>query len=107
MYMIHKLLYNLSGLFDWSNWQYVHFFALIAYDIDRVMQLIYNNFDKVYLNSFHSQVITKNMMLFEMYYYNPTQIARFMRPTWGPPGSCQPQVGPMLAPWTLLSGKFT
>ena len=24
--------------------------------------------------------------------------------TWGPPGSCRPQVGPMLASWTLLSG---
>ena len=32
------------------------------------------------------------------------QIAKFMGPTWGPPGSCRPQVGPMLAPWTLLSG---
>ena len=27
------------------------------------------------------------------------QIARFMGPTWGPPGSCRPQMGPMLAPW--------
>ena len=27
-----------------------------------------------------------------------------MGPTWGPPGSCQPQMGPMLAPWTLLLG---
>ena len=34
----------------------------------------------------------------------PSQIARFMGPTWGPPGSCRPQVGPMLAPWTLLFG---
>ena len=34
----------------------------------------------------------------------PTQIAKFMGPTWGPPGSCRPQMGPMLAPWTLLSG---
>ena len=34
------------------------------------------------------------------------QIARFMGPTWGPPGSCRPQLGPMLAPWTLLSGRF-
>ena len=25
---------------------------------------------------------------------------------WGPPGSCRPQMGPMLAPWTLLSGQF-
>ena len=32
-----------------------------------------------------------------------TQIANFMGPTWGPPGSCRPQMGPMLAPWTLLS----
>ena len=33
-----------------------------------------------------------------------TQIAKFMGPTWGPPGSCRPQMGPMLAPWTLLLG---
>ena len=26
-----------------------------------------------------------------------------MGPTWGPSGSCWPQMGPMLAPWTLLS----
>ena len=36
--------------------------------------------------------------------YSSTQIAKFMGPTWGPPGSCRPQMGPMLAPWTLLSG---
>ena len=35
------------------------------------------------------------------------QIAKFMGPTWGPPGSCRPQMGPMLAPWTLLSGWFS
>ena len=28
------------------------------------------------------------------------QIAKFMGPTWGPPGSCRSQIGPMLAPWT-------
>ena len=27
-----------------------------------------------------------------------------MGTTWGPPGSCRPQMGPMLATWTLLSG---
>ena len=32
----------------------------------------------------------------------PSQIAKFMGPTWGPPGSFRPQMGPMLAPWTLL-----
>ena len=33
-----------------------------------------------------------------------SQIAKFMEPTWGPHGSCRPQMGPMLAPGTLLSG---
>ena len=33
-----------------------------------------------------------------------TQIAKFMGPTLGPPGSCWPQMGPMLVSWTLLSG---
>ena len=32
------------------------------------------------------------------------QIARFLRPTWGAPGADRTQVGPMLAPWTLLLG---
>ena len=36
---------------------------------------------------------------------NRTQMARFMWATWGPPGSCRPRVGPMLAPWTLLIAK--
>ena len=36
-----------------------------------------------------------------------SQIAKFMGPTWGRPGSCRPQMGPMMAPWTLLSGAPT
>ena len=31
-------------------------------------------------------------------------IARFMGPTWGPSGADRTQVGPILAPWILLSG---
>ena len=34
-------------------------------------------------------------------------IARFMGLSWGPSGADRTQVGPMLAPWTLLSGWFT
>ena len=30
--------------------------------------------------------------------------ARFLGPTWGPSGADRTQMGPMLAPWTLLSG---
>ena len=33
-------------------------------------------------------------------------IARFMGPTWGPSGADRTQVGPMLSPWTLLSGTL-
>ena len=36
-----------------------------------------------------------------------TLIARFMGPTWGPPGAVRTQVGPMLVPWTLLSGHIS
>ena len=32
-------------------------------------------------------------------------IARFTGQTWGPSGAVRTQVGPMLAPWTLLSGR--
>ena len=34
-----------------------------------------------------------------------TLIARFMGPTWDPPGADRTQVGPMMATWTLLSGN--
>ena len=33
-----------------------------------------------------------------------SQITKFMGPTWCPPGSCRPQMGPMQAPRSLLSG---
>ena len=35
-----------------------------------------------------------------------SQIARFVRPTWGPSGADRTQVGPMLVPWTLLPGMI-
>ena len=35
-----------------------------------------------------------------------SQIAKLMGPIWGASGSCRPQMGPMLAPWTLLSGVY-
>ena len=38
--------------------------------------------------------------------FEDTQIAKFMGPSWGPPGSCRPQMGPILVPWTLQSGYW-
>ena len=37
-------------------------------------------------------------------YSSYTLRSRFMGPTWCPPGSCRPQMGPMMAQWTLLYG---
>ena len=38
------------------------------------------------------------------FYILPSQRPMFIWPTWGPPRSHRPQVGPMYAPWALLSG---
>ena len=46
----------------------------------------------------------KNILINKTRQYRTAQIAKFMGPTWGPPGSSRPQMGPMFAPWTLLSG---
>ena len=35
------------------------------------------------------------------------QISRFIRLTWDPPGANRTQVGPMLAPWTLLARSLS
>ena len=42
--------------------------------------------------------------LFWMYIPPTSPIARFLGSTWGPSGADRTQVGPMLAPWPLLSG---
>ena len=54
-----------------------------------------------------SKVISRQENIFLGKRYNEiwmSQIARLMRPIWGPPWADRTQVGPMLAPWTLLSG---
>ena len=51
--------------------------------------------------------ISQNLMSGARQVYKTHQIAKFMGPTWDPPGSCRPQMGPTLAPWTLLSGTST
>ena len=54
-------------------------------------------------HTFYSQKWDKHASGLEHGYVN-TLITRFMGPTWGPSGADRTQVGPMLAPWTLLSG---
>ena len=38
-----------------------------------------------------------------IYMFVVRNTSKIMGSTWGPPGSCRPRVGPMLAPWILLS----
>ena len=57
------------------------------------------------VNSPHKWPVTRKMFPFDNFIMT-TQIAKFMGPTWGPPGSCRPQMGPMLAPLILLLGKY-
>ena len=53
------------------------------------------------------QVLNENTCIIKAYQVTEkSQITRFMGPTWGLPGSCRPQMGPMLALWSLLSQKF-
>ena len=47
------------------------------------------------------QVLRFQHSIMSMY----TGIAKFTGPAWGQPGSCRPQMGPIVAPWTLLSGQ--
>ena len=65
------------------------------------------------VNSPHKWPVTRKMFPFDdviMAWEKPrtnrkkSLIARFMGPTWGPSGDDRTQVGPMLAPWTLLFG---
>ena len=50
---------------------------------------------------------TRQWVSARMYTMETSLIARFMGPTWGPSGADRTQVGPMLAPWSLLSGLLT
>ena len=51
------------------------------YRVDQIIQFIHIMWMRLVIDSSCSLSFT-------------TQIARFMGPTWGPPGSCRPQMGP-------------
>ena len=55
----------------------------------------------IFKKHYHGFYIFSNC---EWQWSNTALIARFMGPTWGPSWANRTQVGPMLAPWTLISG---
>ena len=76
-----QVTYRISCSYRWSN-------ALELLQ-SCTKPLVYDRFNCSYMNLNHSK---------------SSQITSFMGPTWGPSGTNRTQVGPMLAPWTLLSG---
>ena len=59
-----------------------------------------------FMTSIHDLTMGGVATSFMWWIWEVTQIARFVWPTWGSPRSWQPQVGPTLAPWILLSGSW-
>ena len=95
------------GLKWWyQNYSLVHFSSSVQ---TRVVKGNISTRKRTWHNSwfhFSSYRLFGLMNLVPIYPQQRTsQIANFMGPTWGPPESSpRPQMGPMLAQWTLLSG---
>ena len=78
---IHTALFLLLGRFINFAWLCAHVIGLFPWCIGAVI--------------FRFRIIITSL------------ITRFMGPTWGQSGADRTQAGPVLAPWTLLSGIYT
>ena len=77
-------------------------YTFVRYDVAELFQNVMTSWHG---NIFHITVSFSGETTGCYFFYNDnSQIARFMGPTWGLSGSRRPLMGPMLAPWTLLSG---
>ena len=90
--------------FQWIDFIYGN--EYIAFNISNLdIPSGFNEYQAVSCNfhRFHGEVENSS---WQLWYTIKSQIAKFMQPTCGPTGSCRPQMGPMLAPWTLLSAML-
>ena len=100
----------------WWSW-YCHCSRILIPEMDSIhylqfMSLLDSNLSLFDIVHFYCCLVIQNVQLkcelmpiSERNLFHPL-IARFMGPTWGPTGDDRIQVGPMLAPWTLLSGPL-
>ena len=58
----------------------------------------------MFIVEFEPTLNKDDLILYYLIFLGVPQIAKFVGPTWDPAGADRIQVGPMLAPWTLLSG---
>ena len=94
LHMSRPSYWALPIVFTQTHWWYSDFDSALCHHwsiLGRLYCYIVHKFSVL------QQSICKNLVTI-------SQITKFMGPTWGPPGSCRPQMGPMLDPWTLLSG---
>ena len=69
----------------------------------KCIESIHKSCGAYHINYDSKQHFRCNLLFY--YHWIYTLIASFMGSMWGPPGADRTQVGPMLAPWTLLSGQ--
>ena len=79
--------------FSWTKYPCTHLFHRCSDDPFQLVNQI--------LQKWQCLVIT--MVADHQVWALYTHIAKFMWPTWGPPGSCQHQMSPKLAPWTSVT----
>ena len=82
-------------LFLWSKFKHTNANIMIIDTLDSFRDTNFRAITEPFVS------MNKNLN----YNGHATQITRFIGPTGKPPGSCRPQMGPLLAPWTLLSGE--
>ena len=101
-----SITYLQSNIFDRSRWYCL--IKILKPEKKKKYDLKITNSIVFFFNEDHCIFIQMSWtFLFSMFTVRISpQIATFMGPSWGPPGSCWPQMGSMLAPWTLLSGSF-
>ena len=90
-FFIYLTICSMVGYTVWTD------YARLECHVLSVPVVIYKTFD-TYESSFCKY------WMYHLLIWN--QIARFMGPTCGTPGSYRPQMGPMLAPWSLLSANI-
>ena len=67
----------------------------------KVINIIVTEYHSQRFNTYHNVIPGVDTISVYLLYLR-TQITKFMGPTWGPPGSCRPHVGPTLAPGTFI-----
>ena len=70
----------------------------VYFEFDIKLMYIETGYNRWHRFTFYSNDVSNKTWDYD------TQMARFIGPTWDPPGDDRTQVGPMLAPITLLSG---